>query len=96
LDRFDAQWQAMERREKQTLKDSNHSHRQKYWIFNKDEGSRLTDKEVEILIHDLDISKLSERDQQEVAGYHEALNLIGESKADISISEGSIRQLHNI
>jgi len=97
LDRFDAQWQAMERREKQTLKElKSIATVRSIGSSTRIEGSRLTDKEVEILIDNLDISKLSERDQQEVAGYYEALNLIGESKADITTSEGSIRQLHNI
>ena len=97
LDRFDAQWQAIERREKQTLKELKSIATVKsIGASTRIEGSRLTDKEVEILIDNLDISKLSERDQQEVAGYYEALNLIGESKADITVSEGSIRQLHNI
>lgn len=41
------------------------------------------------------VSKLGERDQQEVAGYYETLNLIGESYRDISISESSIKYLHN-
>jgi Fic family protein len=97
LDRFDAKWQAIERREKQTLKElKSIATVRSIGASTRIEGSRLTDKEVEILIDNLDISKLSERDQQEVAGYYEALNLIGESNADITISEGSIRQLHNM
>jgi Fic family protein len=97
LDRFDARWQAIERREKQALKElRSMATVRSIGASTRIEGSRLTDKEVEILIKNLDISKISERDQQEVAGYYEALNLIGESKADITVSEGSIRQLHNI
>ncbi|MFN8250277.1 MAG: hypothetical protein U0V75_00250 [Ferruginibacter sp.] len=51
------------------------------------EGSHLSDKEVEILIENLDITNLSKRDQQEVAGYYETLNLIGESYRDINIAK---------
>jgi Fic family protein len=96
LDRFDAQWQAIERREKQTLKElKSIATVRSVGASTRIEGSRLSDKEVELLIENLDISKLSERDQQEVVGYYDTLNLIGESYRDISISESNIKHLHN-
>jgi Fic family protein len=97
LDRFDAQWQAIERREKSTLKElKTIATVRSIGASTRIEGSRLSDKEVAVLIENLDISKLSERDEQEVAGYYETLSLIGESYKDIPITEGSIKQLHNI
>lgn len=96
LDRFDARWQAIERREQKTLKElKTIATVRSVGASTRIEGSHLTDKEVEVLIENLDITKLSERDQQEVAGYYETLNLIGESYRDISISESSIKHLHN-
>lgn len=95
LDRFDAQWQAIERREQQTLKQlKSIATVRSIGASTRIEGSKLSDTEVEALIENLDITKLSERDQQEVAGYYDALNLIGESYRDIAISESSIKFLH--
>jgi Fic family protein len=96
LDRFDAQWQAIERREKQTLKElKSIATVRSVGSSTRIEGSHLSDKEVEVLIENLDISKLTDRDEQEVAGYYDTLNLVGESYRDISISESSIKHLHN-
>ena len=96
LDRFDAQWQAIERREKATLKElKSIATVRSVGASTRIEGSRLSDQEVAVLIENLDINKLSERDQQEVAGYYETLNLIGESYQDIPVTESSLKQLHN-
>ncbi len=96
LDRFDAAWQAIERREQKTLKElKSMATVRSIGASTRIEGSHLSDKEVEILIENLDIARLSERDQQEVAGYFETLNLIGESYRDINIAESSIKHLHN-
>jgi Fic family protein len=59
------------------------------------EGSKLSDEEVDVLLKNLDITKLTERDQQEVVGYFEALDLIDERYESIDVSESSIRNLHN-
>ena len=60
------------------------------------EGSKLTDKEVEVLLSNLEIQKFETRDAQEVVGYAHAMNLIFDHYADISFSENNIQQLHNI
>src|SRR5882724_3518071 len=96
LDRFDAQWQAVERREQKTLKElKSIATVRSVGASTRIEGSTLTDKEVEVLIENLDISKLTERDEQEVIGYYKTLNLIAESYRDIPVAESSIKHLHN-
>lgn len=60
------------------------------------EGSKLTDKEVEILLSNLEIQKFETRDEQEVAGYSSVMNLIFQSYADIALSENYIQQLHSV
>jgi len=55
----------------------------------------MSDKEVEVLLNNMDISKLEDRDSQEVAGYSNVLNLIAESANEIEISENNIKNLHN-
>lgn len=58
------------------------------------EGSRLSDREVERLLSNLQIRSFATRDEQEVAGYAEVMELVFSSWADIPPSENHIRQLH--
>jgi Fic family protein len=56
----------------------------------------MSDEEVEVLLNNVDITKIEDRDAQEVVGYFETLDLISDSYNDIDISENSIKNLHNI
>jgi Fic family protein len=58
------------------------------------EGVTLTDEAIARLIESLTITELQSRDQQEVAGYFEALDLILEQYAYIEWTESNIRGLH--
>lgn len=60
------------------------------------EGVKLTDDEVEKLLSGLDIRSFRSRDEQEVAGYAELMELIFESFHDIPLTENYILQLHGI
>mgnify|MGYP006304315863 CR=1 FL=1 len=51
---------------------------------------------MKVLLKDINISKIVDRDSQEVVGYFETLDLISESFGDISITENSLKNLHNI
>lgn len=62
---------------------------------NRIEGNKLTDLEVEILYKKLRIKKFKTRDEQEVAGYLQCLELIFEHYDDIHIGESSILKLHH-
>lgn len=59
------------------------------------EGSKLSDEEVDKLMRGLTIQKLLDRDEQEVRGYYEVLQLVFENFTEISPSESSILSLHN-
>ena len=59
------------------------------------EGSRLTDKEVDELLSNLTVMKISTRDEQEVAGYAEVMNLIFQNYEHIPFTENDILQLHD-
>ncbi len=61
---------------------------------NRIEGNRLTDVEVEALYKNLRIKKFKTRDEQEVAGYLEMLELVFGSYQEIPVTESSILQLH--
>ena len=58
------------------------------------EGSKLSDREVERLLADLEIKSFAGRDEQEVAGYAEVMELVFRSWQDITITENHIKQLH--
>ena len=58
------------------------------------EGSELSDREVEALLANLEIKRFGTRDEQEVAGYADAMETIFQSWSDIPITENHIKQLH--
>ena len=58
------------------------------------EGSKLSDREVERLLSNLQIKKFNTRDEQEVAGYAEVMDLVFSSWQDITLTENHIKQLH--
>lgn len=60
------------------------------------EGAVLSDQDIKELISGLDINKLETRDEQEVIGYFDALELILENYRDFELSENYIKQLHSI
>lgn len=96
IDRFDANWTAIERKEGQSLKElKSFATVRSVGASNRIEGNKMSDEEVEVLLQKIDITKLTDRDSQEVVGYFEVLDLISESYENISITESHIKSLHN-
>jgi Fic family protein len=58
------------------------------------EGSRLSDREVEQLLANLEIKAFASRDEQEVAGYADVMETVFASSAEITVTENHIKQLH--
>src|SRR5450631_765202 len=58
------------------------------------EGSKLSDREVEKLLANLEIKSFHSRDEQEVAGYAETTELIFQSWDEITLTENHVKQLH--
>ena len=58
------------------------------------EGAKLSDREVQRLLCKLEIKSFATRDEQEVAGYAEVMDLVFESYPEITITENHILQLH--
>jgi len=97
IDRFDASWTSIEKKEGQSLKQlKSIATVRSVGASTRIEGSKMSDEEVEVLLKQIDITKLSDRDSQEVVGYFEALDIITESFENIAIKESSIKNLHNI
>lgn len=60
------------------------------------EGSKLTDSEVEGLLSRLETTSFATRDEQEVAGYVNAMETLFESYNSLTVTENHIKQLHAI
>ena len=58
------------------------------------EGSKLSDREVEKLLSNLQINEYPTRDEQEVAGYAQVMDLIFSAWDEIPFTENYIKQLH--
>lgn len=60
------------------------------------EGSKLSDRDVEKLLSNLAIQSFETRDEQEVAGYAELMDLVFSAWRDIPFDENHVKQLHQI
>lgn len=97
IDRFDASWTTIERQEGQSLKQlKSIATVRSVGASTRIEGSKMSDEEVEVLLKNIEITKLEDRDSQEVVGYFETLDIISESYQAIPINESSLKNLHSI
>jgi Fic family protein len=97
IDRFDASWTTIEKKEGQSLKQLKFiATVRSVGASTRIEGSKMSDEEVNVLLQAIDITKLEDRDSQEVVGYFNTLDIISESFLDIEITESNIKNLHNI
>ena len=58
------------------------------------EGAKLTDAQVETLLSNLNTQSFQTRDEQEVAGYAETMDLVFQAWGNMRLTENHIRQLH--
>ena len=58
------------------------------------EGAKLSDREVEALLSNLEIKEFKSRDEEEVAGYADVMETVFESWESIDPTENHIKQLH--
>lgn len=97
IDRFDASWSSIEKKEGQSLKQlKTIATVRSVGASTRIEGSRMSDEEIDSLLKNIDINKLEDRDEQEAVGYFDTLDLISEEYANINISENTLKMLHNI
>ena len=96
IDRFDASWTSIEKKEGQSLKQlKSIATVRSVGASTRIEGSKMSNEEVEVLLKNIDITKIEDRDSQEVVGYFETLDLISELYDDIRINESGLKNLHN-
>ena len=58
------------------------------------EGSKLSNQAIQTLLSNLKLQSFDSRDEQEVAGYAETMELVFQAWHDIPLTENHIRQLH--
>lgn len=63
---------------------------------NRIEGNKLSDAEVEGLLSHIDKRSFRSRDEQEVAGYAELMNIVFDEHSVIPLTENYVKQLHKI
>jgi Fic family protein len=97
IDSFKGKWTGLEVRESNLLKELKQiATIASIGSSTRIEGSTLSNEEVKDLIDNLSINNLKERDQQEVFGYYEVLELILESFEDIPLTINNIHHLHKV
>src|SRR3989338_8309954 len=60
------------------------------------EGAKLSDSEIEKLLSGVKTFSFRSRDEQEVAGYAEAMELVFSGHTEMPLSENHIKQLHGV
>ena len=60
------------------------------------EGSQLSDREVETLLDSLERQSFASRDEEEVAGYAAAMNMVFDVADILPLNENHILQLHSV
>jgi len=97
LDTFKGSWEMKESQQGQYLKELRKiATIESTGSSTRIEGAKLTDEEVEKLLGSVRVTRFESRDEQEVAGYYNALEVILDNYADIEISERYVHQLHGI
>lgn len=95
IDRFDASWSSIEKKEGNSLKElKSIATIRSVGASTRIEGSKMSNEEVDVLLQNIDVTKLIDRDSQEVAGYFDVLDLISDSFQNIPITENGIKNLH--
>jgi len=60
------------------------------------EGVKLSDQEVEKLLSNIGMQSFKTRDEQEVAGYADAMQMIFDTYDEIRLTENHVKQMHSI
>jgi len=97
IDEYRGKWNIVEKRENRYLKELRRiATIESIGSSTRIEGATMTDEEIKQLLKDVKITKFKTRDEQEVVGYYEVLELIFDNFSEIKLSESYIKQLHQL
>ena len=95
LDEFKGAWQAIGRIAPERLSNLRHvATIESIGSSTRIEGAKLSDREVEKLLSNLDVKSFESRDEQEIAGYASVMETIFENFQEIPFTINDIKQLH--
>lgn len=97
VDGFNGKWNTVEERENRYLKELREiATIESIGSSTRIEGATLTDLEVQKLLKNIKITEMKTRDEQEVIGYYDVLELIYDNYPQIKLSENYLKQLHQL
>ena len=97
IDRFKGHWETIELKHSRHLKEMKKiATIESIGSSTRIEGATLSDAEVEKLLKSVKITRLSTREQQEIVGYYDTLQIIMDNYQDIDLRERYIHQLHSV
>ena len=97
IDEYRGKWNVVEKRENRYLKELRRiATIESIGSSTRIEGATMTDEEVQQLLKNVKITKFETRDEQEVIGYYEVLELVFDNFPEIKLSESYIKQLHQL
>lgn len=95
IDSFKSKWNLLEGKENFFLKELKKiASIESIGSSTRIEGARLSNDEINSLLQNVKITKLTSRDEQEVVGYYDVLQIILENYDTIKISKNYIQQFH--
>jgi Fic family protein len=95
LDEFKGAWQAIGRIAPERLSNLRHvATIESIGSSTRIEGAKLSDREIEKLLSNLNAQSFANRDEQEVAGYAAVMETVFEHASDIRLTVHYIQQLH--
>jgi len=97
IDSFKGNWKAIELQHSKHLKELKKiATIESIGSSTRIEGATLTNPEVEKLLKSVKITRLKTRDEEEVVGYYETLQIILHNYENINLTESYLHQLHGI
>ena len=95
IDEFKGQWQALKTLSPERLEQLRKvATIESVGSSTRIEGAKFSDAQVETLLSNINSTSFNTRNEQEVAGYAEAMDLVFQAYEDLRLTENHIRQLH--
>lgn len=97
IDEFKGQWEALKNMSPERLRKLRRvATIESIGSSTRIEGAQLTDIQVEELLSAITITSFKTRDEQEVAGYAETMDIVFQAFDEMPVTENHIRQLHQM
>ncbi len=97
IDEFKGRWEALQTLSPERLSALRHvATIESIGSSTRIEGVKLTDRQIETLLSSLQRNAFKSRDEQEVAGYAKAMDLLFQSREELTLTENHLKQLHSV